>query len=437
MRLLLASADALLPLAGTEGDAPLIGVIAGDDIALHRVQLLETAPKRRFAEAMMLATDLSAQPLDDVHVALGEADEAGNAWLGLIARDQMAAHLAHFAAHGAEPDSLVPAALLLPAPTEQATTFATLENLVLLRTQSMATATDACLVELLADKQVPQTLAPFAAVFSVANPLPLDLRQGEFALPLRWWRLRSFRIALAVLLLAVALLAAAPILMHSLRTRAAAAAADTATLALARQSLGTQSADAASAGAALSAARRAAEAGAISPRLSFLAASVEQVPGVHLEAVRLTPGGRLLVTLGGPADAINRVGSRLVAGPFNAALAGRILTLGDRREARASSQAALPVAIARTITAQADATLLRAKGVEPRDLPSAALVAAFAAAGLEATPTVGAPIRVEAARATILLPLLAELEAQGARFSSLSLTRNEDQTLAAEIGFSR
>lgn len=437
MRFLLATPSGLLPLAGSETDAPLVGVITGDDVALHRVPLLETTPKRRLAEARMRATDLSAQPPEDLHLAIGDSNDAGNAWLAIIARERMLAHLAHFATHGAEPDSLVPAALLLATPPGQTAAFAGLDDLVLVRNQTRAAATERALAEIVAGQPAPDVLTPFAAAFSTASPLPLDLRQGEFARPVRWWRERAFRIAAAALLLLVTTLAAAPMVIESMRSRTAVAAADRATVEIATRALGKQPADAATGGAALESARRAAEANAIGPRLSFLAASIEQSPAARLDSVQMTPGGRLAITLGGPADAIISIGARLTAGPFNAALAGRALTLGDRRTARASSDAALPVAMARTITAQADAAILRSKTVPPRALPPAAIAEAFAAAGLDIVLAEGAPARIQAARPTVLLPLLADLEAKGARFSTLILTRNDDETLAAEIGFAR
>jgi len=435
MKLLLATADGveLLAtvggvelLAGEQADTPFVGVIAGDDVALHHVQLVETQAKKRLAEARMRATDLSAQPLDTLHLALSEPDAEGWSWLAVIDRSRMAGHLAHFGRHGGEPDHLVPAALLLPRPEGAEPSSASLGGLTLLRGADFAGAIDPPLAEAFHAHAGP---APFAAVASF--PLPLDLRQGAFAPLTRWWKQRSFQGAAAALIILVAALAAAPLLVEKIRSAGGVAAADRATVAFATQALGKPAASAETAATALAAARKAAEGLAIGPRLSFLASTIEAVPNARLDSLRLQPDGRMSVTLGGPAGPLTAAGNRLTAGPFEASLDGRTLILGDRRAARATSDSALPVAIARAINAQADTFLVRATPRPAKPIDAAGIATAFTAAGLE-PPSSG---RIEAARATVLLPLIAQLEAKGARFTRLTLTRNEDQTLAAELGF--
>ena len=432
MKWLLATPGGTTPLAGSDDDAPLVGVIPGDDVALHRIELMETAQKGRLAEARMRATDLSAQPLEDLHLALGPPQPDGSAWLALIARERMAAHIGHFAAHGAEPQSITPAALLLPAPADAVASVATLDPFTLVRSTGFAAAADPLLAEALG--ALPQTPPPpFAAAFALPEVLLLDLRQGEFAARIRWWRLAWFRVAAGFLLVGILALALAPLAIDRIRTGAAADAADRITIQLATQALGQTQASPESAALALSAARIAAEGRAIGPRLSFIAASIEQTPAARLDSLRLLPDATIALVLAGPAEAINSARARLTAGPFVATAAARAVRIAARRTARPTSDAALPTAIARTLNAQSDASIVRRTAASPRPLSPQAIAAAFAAAGLEATP--GNPIRIEAARATVLLPLLADLEARGARFASLGLTRNEDQTLSAQIGF--
>lgn len=432
MKLLLASANGVELLAGDDADTVSVGVITGDDVALHHLRLMETIPKKRLAEARMRATDLSAQPLNALHLALSEPDAEGCSWLALIDRTRMAGHLAHFSQHGGEPDHLVPAALLLPRPEEAQPNSANLSGLVLLRGADFAAALEPSLAEALdphADAALRAARAPFAADTSL--PLPLDLRQGSFALRPRWWKQRSFQIAAFLLLILAAALAAAPLLVENIRSAAGVRTADRATLMFAAQALEKPAASAEAAAASLAAARRAAEGLAVGPRLAFLASTIEAVPGARLDSLRLAPDGKLIVSLGGPAAPLTTAGNRLTAGPFESRLNGRTLQLGERRVARASSDAALPGAIARAINAQSDGFLIKAlpRPAKPIDAPT--IAAAFLAAGLEPSPAG----RIEAARSTVLLPLLAELETKGARFSRLTITRNEDQTLAADIGF--
>ncbi len=240
--------------------------------------------------------------------------------------------------------------------------------------------------------------------------------------------------AAALLTLAIVALAAAPLVIAHLRSAAGVAAADRISVQLASKALGKPQASAEVAAASLAAARLAAEGTAIGPRLSFIAGSIEQTPAARLQSLRLMPGGSLLLVLGGPAEAINTASTRLTAGPFESTDAARVVRIAGRRTARATSDAALPVAIARALNVQADATIVRLTPAVPGRLSPETIAGAFAAAGLDTSA--GNPMRIEAARATVLLPLLADLEAKGARLVSLSLTRNEDQTLSAEIGFS-
>ena len=138
MKLVLETAEGVRPLADSgEEDGALVGVLPGGDIALHRLLLAETDARARHDEALMRVTDLAAQPVDELHVAVGPADEAGNSWVALIDRQRMADHLAHLKAAGTDPAHVVPAALLLSAP-ESGPSMARFGDRVLLRTDELA-----------------------------------------------------------------------------------------------------------------------------------------------------------------------------------------------------------------------------------------------------------------------------------------------------------
>jgi general secretion pathway protein L len=436
MTILLATEDGVRPLGDADAEAAgaAVAVIPGDDVALHRLLLTETDARARLAEARMRATDLAAQPIEDLHVAVGPADAEGASWVALIAHERMAGHLAHLKAAGADAAHVVPAALLLE-PAEGAPSMARFGDRVLLRTADLAGLVEPSLASALTGtSQLGRFLqlgefAPTAA----PDPLPLDLMQGSYAPRRRWWTERGFRIGAIILGLLVALLLVAPLLIERVRSAAAIAASDQAVVELAAQTLGTRPADAEAAAAALAAARRSADGGALGARLTFATAIIEQVPGARLESARLQPDGSLLLALGGPADAINLVGQRMAGGAFAASPSGTTITLGDRQAARATVDTDLARATLRLVTARQDAALAGAARARGAPMKADAVAAALVAAGLAPPGQAGARISVPAARSTVLLPLLSDLEMKGARFADAVFTRNADQTVSATL----
>lgn len=436
MTLLLATEEGVKPLGDAEAEAPgaAIAVIPGDDVALHRLALTETDAGARLAEARMRATDLAAQPIEDLHVAVGPADAEGASWVALIAHDRMAGHLSHLRAAGAQAAHVVPAALLL-APADAAPSMARFGDRVLLRTNDLAALVEPSLASALTgSSQLGRflQLGEFAPV-SAPDPLPIDLLQGAYAPRSRWWADRRFRILAALLALLVVALLFAPLLIGQARSAASVAVADRAVVELAAQTLGQRPTDAEAGAAALSAARRSAEGGAIGARMSFATAILEQVPGARLESARLQPDGSLLLALGGPADAINLVGQRMAGGAFAAKASGTTVTIGDRQAARATEDSALAKALLRLVTARQDAALAGAARARGAPMTAEAVAAALVGAGLAPPGQPGPQIAVPAARATVLLPLISDLEMKGARFTTAEFTRNADQTVSATL----
>jgi general secretion pathway protein L len=441
MSLLLATADGVRALCDVDADAPVIGVIPGDDVALHHLKLLESGEAARLEEARMRAVDLAAQPLEDVHVAVGPADAEGASWVALIDRTRMAGHLAHFRNHGVEPRHLVPAPLLLD-PAEPDGALARLDERVVVRTPELAALVEPDLAPLVAGPAWKGRfyLLPDYAPAEPAEP-PLDLLQGEFAPRLRWWRLKSFQIPAALLTLLVLLLLAAPALVERARTAAAVRGYDQAVVELAAQTLGRRPPDASAASTALAAARRKAEGGTVAARLSAVAATVETVPGTRIEAVRLQPNGWLRVSLGGPAGAINQVGLSLAGSAFDTRPDGTDLLMGERRAGRATSDSELAGALLRFVEARSDAALVALGKARPpigdRAAVAGRLTALLAAAGLAEASVIPGPaglaVSIPAARATALLPFIADAERLGLRVSALAISRNADETLNAHL----
>lgn len=444
MTLLLETADGVRTLGQEAPDSPAIGVIPGDDVALHRLTLLETAPARRLEEARMRAVDLSAQPIDEVHVAVGAADAEGASWVALIDRARMEGHVAHFRAAGVEPASIVPAALLLDDSAADGT-LARLDDWVVLRTPELAGVVEPALAPHIAGNAWKGRfyLLPEFAPDAADGNVEIDLLQGDFAPRQLWWKQRSFQIPAALLTLLFVLLLLAPGLIERARGAAAVAGYDRAVVELAEATLGQRPDDAEAAAAALAQARRSAEGGAITARIGHVTAMAETVQGARIESVQLQPDGRLRITLGGQAPAINQLMPLLLQGPFEAEAQGPQLLLGDRRAGIAATQTSLSIAMLRFVSARSDAALIAAARARPKRAEPTAFAtrigAAFAAAGLpDATVTpssAGTAVVVPAARSAVLLPLLADLELLGARFTALAIGRNEDDTLTATLGF--
>lgn len=437
MKLVLETADGIRDLAQSgEADAALVGVLPGGDIALHRLLLLETAPADRLEEARMRAIDLAAQPIEDLHIVVGPPQPDGASWVCWIDRDRMAGHLEHFRTAGAQPRHLVPAALLLDEADLRPTMARFDDEQLLLRTQDFAGLVEPGLAPLLTGTAFPPRL-PQLPEFAPAPPaeLPLDLLQGEFSPRVKWWKSRRFQIPAALLALLLLLALAAPYLITRARSAATIAGYDQGVVELAAQALGQRPDNAEAAAAALATARRAAEGAALGTRFSHATAAVDAIPGARLEKAVLHADGRLELTMGGPADAVNQLAARLKSGPFEATGTGLQVTVGDRRAGVAASDSELSRAMLRFVNARQDAAIVGARKAVP-PLPPTAVGQAFAAAGLaDAQVAPGATsISVPAARGTVLLPLIADLELKGARFRTANISRNTDATLKAELG---
>lgn len=430
MKLLLQTADGLRTLEDSGGaDTPIVGVLPGDDIALHRLHLAGDNDADRLEDARMRATDLAAQPIEELHVATGHPDDDGASWVAIIDRGLMAGHVEHFRIHGAKPAHLVPAALLLDAHDDQPTT-ARLGDMLLFRNAEIAGLVDSRLAQAAIGAAGHAPAAEFAPVAPAV--LPLDLMQGAFAPRREWWKEQSFSRAFMVLGVLLLLALPAPAFLERARDKATTASYDDAVVQLTQKTLGAAPADAAEGAAALAKARHAAEGAALGSRLSFVAAQTGAIPGARLTQAELGNDGALQLALGGPANSVNRLAGALMAGPFDAEGSGLALKLGNRRTGVVRGQSMLQAAMARFADARSDAAIIRAAG-KPAALSGNDIVAALQAAGLAESRAGANPaqILVPAARSTTLLPILARLESKGARFVQVKIAPNQDQTVNA------
>ncbi|MBB3878984.1 type II secretion system protein GspL [Sphingomonas pseudosanguinis] len=165
-----------------QGDGEVIAVAPADAVSLHWADIPARSTAQAAAAARLLAAEVSAAPMDELHVAVGE-DEDGGRPIGIVNRGAMAGWLARLGAAGVDPVAVVPAPLLLPRPDE-GYVRGDLAGQGVVRGRSSGFADEPGFTEIvtgeapLADLDVDGIEAALGAV--AAAPA-LDLRQGPFA----------------------------------------------------------------------------------------------------------------------------------------------------------------------------------------------------------------------------------------------------------------
>ena len=192
--------------------AATVLAVPGDEVAVHWLDLAEgLAPAQAAAAARLMLADATVEPLSAMHVAVGRA-ERGRTPAALVPEARMAEWMAAAAEAGLDPQAVVPAPLLLPAP-ESGFVRRPLNGLSDYRGPAAAFTLEPELaeavvagapVETIDERTFESRLGPL-----VASPA-LDLRQGPFARRRQWQidrrrtrRIAAFAVALALLSLAV------------------------------------------------------------------------------------------------------------------------------------------------------------------------------------------------------------------------------------------
>ncbi|MET1112171.1 MAG: type II secretion system protein GspL, partial [Allosphingosinicella sp.] len=188
--------------------APVVAIVPGEAVTLHWLELpAGLSPAQAAGAARLMAAELSAQPIGDLHVAAGrEAGEAGVRCVGLVPMETMRSWLAGLEAAGFDAERIVPETLLVLAPEEGLATWDS-GPLRLYRGRAEAFAAEPELGELLLGGRiaVPVGAEAFAAGLAEAlEQAPLNLRQGPFGRR-RDWRVAPAR-ARRLAVLAAALL---------------------------------------------------------------------------------------------------------------------------------------------------------------------------------------------------------------------------------------
>jgi general secretion pathway protein L len=294
------------------------------------------SPAQAAGAARLMAAELSAQPIGELHVAAGPAsDDGGERCVGLVPMETMRGWLDDLQQSGFDPDRIVPETLLVPAPAEGLAAWDA-GPLRLYRGRDEAFAAEPELGEILLDGRTAVPVDPDAFAAGLATALqqaPLDLRQGPFA------RRRDWRVAPARARRLAVLTAA--LLLVSLAVQVAA---------IARYSIAADAADAETrriAAAALPRSPGAASAAALTQRLAELRGggagfgatagalfeAVKTTPNVELSALAFAPDGVLRATVQADSPAaIEALRLRVETGGF-AAEASPPRTGGGRRVA--------------------------------------------------------------------------------------------------------
>jgi len=314
---------------------PVVAVPSADAVTLHWAALPARSAAQATAAARIVVAEASAAPIGDLHVAVGEPEgESGERPIAVVAHAAMVDWLARLARAGIEPAAIVPAPLLVAAPTE-GFVRAELAGQGVVRGAASGFADEARLTDLLTAGVSPRSLdrgEVDGGLAAAAKSPAIDLRQGPYARRRRRginWAVVRRSVALTLAVLATTL---AIDLVRIAKYSFAADAAEVRADAVARTGL-PRGATVVDPGRQL--AERLGE--VRGPGLGFSATAaavfgaVQRVPGAELTALDFQPGGDLRIGVAAsresePTDlkrAIEAAGFRVDAGTFQSA-GGRV-----------------------------------------------------------------------------------------------------------------
>lgn len=200
--------------AGIEGadvhrSAPVVAVVPGEAVTLRWLEIpAGLSPAQAAGAARLMVAELSAQPVSELHVAVGPAsgDGAGRC-VGLVPLETMRAWLDGLEGAGFDAERIVPETLLVPAPEEGLASWDSgLLRLYRGRDEAFAAEPELGGILLAGRSEVPIDPEAFAAGLAASiDRAPLDLRQGPFARR-RDWRVAPARARRLAMLTAALLL---------------------------------------------------------------------------------------------------------------------------------------------------------------------------------------------------------------------------------------
>lgn len=198
-------------LEGAEAhrSAPVVAVPPGEAVTLRWLELPSgLSPAQAAGAARLMAAELSAQPVAELHVAVGrDSGEGAGRCVGLVPLEAMRGWLDGLEGAGFDAERIIPETLLVPAPEEGLATWDS--GLIrLYRGQNEAFAAEPELGDLLLAGRPAGPIDPDSFAAGLAGALdqaPLDLRQGAFGRR-RGWRVAPARARLLAVLAAALLL---------------------------------------------------------------------------------------------------------------------------------------------------------------------------------------------------------------------------------------
>lgn len=289
-------------------------------VTLHWIAHPDVPARQGRAAARLAALSGAILPADQLFAAADDNDDPAKPHvIAVAARADMQRWLLWAQHHGLDPDIVVPAPLLLPAPD---TGFArgVIAGETVLRGSDMALSQDMALPFLIGDAAVtdiPPDLLESRAIAALDAP-PLDMRQGDFVKRVRpavdGQRLRGIALWSAIILL----LSLATILTVIGKQYMAASRLDRESLAMAQQILpGASDAEQARIELEARLAARGAGGRAFTAPVAALFAAMQDAPGVALTNLSRDPDGMVRATLAAAkADDINVVLLALQAAGF-------------------------------------------------------------------------------------------------------------------------
>jgi general secretion pathway protein L len=329
--------------AGIEGaadhrSAPIVAVAPGEAVTLRWLELpAGLSPAQAAGAARLMVADLSAQPVGELHVAVGrDSGGGGPRCAGLVPLETMRAWLDGLEGAGFDADLMIPETLLLSAPAEGLATWDS-GLLRLYRGQEEAFAAEPELGDMLLAGRAGVPVDPDSFAAGLAGALgqaPLDLRQGPFARR-RDWRVapaRARRLAELTAALLLISLAVQVALIARYIFAADAAEAEMGRIAAAALPRNPGASDPEAALAQRLAELRGGGAG-FRATAGTLFEAVKATPNIELTALAFSPDGLLRATVQADSPAaIEALRQRIEAGGF-AAEAGAPRSGGGRRVA--------------------------------------------------------------------------------------------------------
>jgi len=289
-------------------------------VALHWTLHPDLPVRQARAAARLAVLAGGIVPADQLFAVTDAQDDPARPHIvALMARGDMQHWLLWAQHHGLDPDSIVPAPLLLPEP-ETGFARGVIGGMTVLRGADMALTDDMALPALIGDApmaDVSQGVIEGRAIAALDAP-PIDLRQGDFAKRVRRQldaRLLKRVILWSGLILLAALLIA---LVGIVKSHREASRLDAESLGLAQQVVpGASDAEQALDAMEQQLAARGAGGRAFTAPVAALMAAMQDAPGVALTSLSRDPDGMLRATLAAAkADDINAVLLALQAAGF-------------------------------------------------------------------------------------------------------------------------